>query len=107
MGKKKCEWFCPCHTDEYRKLLAENSQSPHWEFLKQLELSSHRIGTNDAFIVKDVANGVVCLQSYGTIVAVAYGTKTKNLDKWTATTSWHQNEFAAYMEEHGEEPLFT
>ncbi len=106
MGKK-CDWSYPCYTEEYRKHLAENSKSPDWHFLKQLELTSHHIGTNDAYIVKDMANGVVCLQSYSTIVAVAYGTKTKNLGKWTPTTSWHQNEFSAYMAGHGEEPLFT
>ena len=106
MGKK-CEWSYPCHTEEYREHLAENSKSPQWEFLKQLELTSRHIGTNDAFIVKDVANGIVCLQSYATIVAVAYATKTKNLGKWTSPTSWHQNEFAAYMAEHGEDALFT
>jgi hypothetical protein len=106
MGKK-CEWGYPYHTEEYRNQLANNAKSPQWEFLKQLELTKCHIGTNDAYIVKDVANGIVCLQSYSTIVAVAYGKKTKNLAKWTPTTSWHQNEFAAYMAQHGEEPLFT
>lgn len=106
MGKK-CEWGYPYRTEEYRNQLANNAKSPEWQFLKQLELTSHHIGTNDAYIVKDVANGIVCLQSYATIVAVAYGTKTKNLAKWTPTTSWHQNEFEAYMAVHGEDPLFT
>jgi ABC-type proline/glycine betaine transport system substrate-binding protein len=106
MGKK-CEWGYPYHTEEYRNQLANNAKSPQWEFLKQLELTKCHIGTNDAYIVKDVANGIVCLQSYSTIVAVAYGKKTKNLAKWTPTTSWHQNEFEAYMAKHGEDPLFT
>ena len=106
MGKK-CEWGYPYRTEEYRKQLANNAKSPEWQFLKQLELTKCHIGTNDAYIVKDVANGIVCLQSYSTIVAVAYGKKTKNLGNWTPTTSWHQNEFAAYMAEHGEDPLFA
>jgi len=105
MGKK-CEWCYPSRTEEYRKQLADNAKCPHWIFLKQLELTPHQIGANSAYIVKDVANGVVCLQSYATIVAVAFGTKTKNLGYWTNTTSRHQNRFEAYMAEHGEDPIF-
>ena len=39
------------------------------------------------------ANGLTCLQSYGTIVSVVLGGHVRHLGKWTKTTSFHQSRF--------------
>ena len=50
--------------------------------------------------VKDVANDLVCLQSYYTIVSVMIGDEAVDLGKWSPTTGRHQCEFRRWCARH-------
>lgn len=62
------------------------TKQPKWEVVQQL-------GSKQAWIVKDVANGFVALQSYNTIVSVKINNEVVDLGKWSPTTSRHQSLF--------------
>lgn len=65
----------------------ESPKTPVWELIEQL-------GSKQAWAVRDTANGIVCLQSYHTIVSYKAGDETVHLGRWSVTTSRHQSEFA-------------
>lgn len=65
----------------------ESPKTPVWENVCQLD-------NCQAWVVRDTANGLVCLQSYSTIVSFKLGGETVHLGKWTPTTSHHQSRFA-------------
>lgn len=97
----RIEWTYPSETQEYKATLADNAESPHFVLLESLDVGRGSFrGAGHAWIVKDIANGIVCLQSYATIVSVACGPTVRHLGKWSRTTSGHQSRFAAYMQEH-------
>ena len=92
-------WTEPYHYDIYLSEL-EDPQSPEWELIEELDVGRGSFnGSGHAWIVRDVANGVICLQSYATIVSIYLGGgETRDLGKWTSTTSRHQLKFAVRME---------
>ena len=92
------KWTEPYHYDIYLSNL-ENPQSPRWEVLEELEMGGSGFsGSGHAWIVKDTVNGMICLQSYATIVSIYVGNgQTQDLGKWSPTTSRQQNRFRARM----------
>ena len=89
-------WTYPYYTEDYRNMLAEGAAAPRFELVAEMDVGRGSFcGSGHAWIVKDVANGVVCLQSYSTIVSVVREGKAVKLGYWTRTTSGHQNKFAA------------
>ena len=92
------KWVEPYHYDIYLSEL-ENPQAPSWEMLEELDVGRGSfVGAGNAWIVRDTANGVICLQSYATIVSIYLGGgQTRDLGKWSRTTSGHQRCFAARM----------
>ena len=79
-------------TEKYIEML-ESPKTPKWELIEP-------IGNKQAWIVKDVANGLVCLQSYYTIVSVMIGDEAVELGKWSPTTGRHQYEFRRWCANH-------
>ena len=65
----------------------ESPKTPVWENVCQID-------NCQAWVVRDTANGLVCLQSYSTIVSFKLGGETVHLGKWSVTTSKHQSAFA-------------
>lgn len=96
------KWTAPYHYDLYLAAL-EDPQPPHWEVLEELNVGRGSFnGAGNAWIVRDTANGVICLQSYATIVSIYLGGgQVQNLGKWTPTTSRHQTWFAVRMSDWG------
>lgn len=72
-------------TEKYMATL-ENPKQPEFVLIEQLNKCQ-------AWVVRDVANGVVCLQSYNTIVSVKQGDEGVSLGHWSVTTSKHQSFF--------------
>lgn len=72
-------------TNAYTKATKITKQ-PKWEVVQQL-------GSKQAWVVKDVANGYTTLQSYNTIVSVKINNEVVDLGKWSRTTSKHQTLF--------------
>ena len=92
---RKYEWSHPYHYGEYLDYLGEKAKAPEFQLVRSLDVGrGSYCGPHDAWIVKDVANGIVCLQSYSTIVSVKSGICTEELGKWSRTTSHHQRVFA-------------
>lgn len=91
-------WTEPYHYDIYLSSL-EDPQSPRWEVLEELNVGRGSFsGAGHAWIVRDTVNGVICLQSYATIVSIYLGGgEVRSLGKWSPTTSRHQSAFAARM----------
>lgn len=81
--------------DETAKYLEslENPVRPDWELVEGL-------GNKQAWVVRDRANGTVCLQSYHTIVSVQAGDGSVDLGKWSPTTGRHQSEFRRWCRNH-------
>lgn len=97
MGSRH-KWFEPYHYDIYLSEL-ENPESPRWELVEELDVGKGSFnGAGNAWIVRDTANGLICLQSYATIVSVYVGGgEVRHLGKWSRTTSRHQACFAGRM----------
>lgn len=76
-------------TDEYLSRL-ENPKTPVWEEICQID-------SCQAWVVRDTANDVVCLQSYNTIVSMKMGNEIVHLGKWSVTTSCHQGKFYRFV----------
>lgn len=53
-----------------------------------------RLRSMSAWVVRDTANGVLCLQSYATIVSCVFDGEAIRLGNWSVTTSKHQSFFA-------------
>lgn len=86
-------WYEPTKMSEYLDKL-ENPSTPEWELVKKLN-------TNDtAFVVRDTANGITCLQSYSTIVSMQAGAEDIRLGRWSVTTSKHQGMFGVWCMNH-------
>ena len=81
-------------TEKYMAML-ESPKAPVWELVEAL-------GNKQAWVVRDVANGVVALQSYWTIVSVKMGCEAVDLGKWSPTTGRHQYEFRRWCGNHPE-----
>lgn len=98
-------WSKPYIYDAYLAIL-ESPESPEWELVRELDVGRGSFaGAGRAWIVRDVRNGVTCLQSYATIVSVYLGDgKTKDLGDWSRTTKIHQNKFRYEMSQYGGEP---
>jgi len=77
------------HTEEYLEAL-ESPKRPVWEEICQID-------SCQAWVVKDTANDVVCLQSYYTIVSIKMGNEIHHLGRWSSTTSHHQSKFRRYV----------
>ena len=94
----KHKWTAPYHYDIYLSKL-ENPESPRWEPIMELNVGRGSFaGAGQAWVVRDTANGIVCLQSYATIVSIYLGNgRTLDLDRWSRTTSRHQSAFRAEM----------
>lgn len=75
-------------TSEYLSKL-ENPKEPVWELVEQ-------IGNKQAWVVRDTANDILCLQSYHTIVSMKVGDEHVSLGHWSRTTSAHQSAFYSY-----------
>ena len=58
-----------------------------------------RLGHKNAWVVRDTANGLVCLQSYRTIVAIKNGSDSIDLGKFSVTTTSHQSKFSSWCRE--------
>lgn len=78
----------------YREHL-ENSLPPAFEKIC-------RIGSKNAWVVRDYVNGNICLQSYRTIVAMKAGDTSVDFGRWSITTSRHQGDFWHWCREHAE-----
>ena len=78
----------------YREHL-ENSLPPAFEKIC-------RIGSKNAWVVRDYVNGNICLQSYRTIVAMKAGDTSVNFGRWSMTTSRHQGDFGLWCSSHAE-----
>ena len=76
-------------TEAYLKQL-ENPKTPEWEVITQID-------SCQAWVVKDTANDIVCLQSYNTIVSMVVGNEIVHLGKWSPTTSHHQSKFYRFV----------
>lgn len=71
--------------DEYKHAL-NDPKPPVFETVE-------RINNCQAWVVRDIANNMICLQSYYTIVSIKVGNCSKDLGKYSSTTSRHQYEF--------------
>ena len=92
----KHTWTYPYYTEDYRNMLAEGAAEPRFELVRELDVGRGSFcGSGHAWIVEDVANGIVCLQSYSTIVSVVRNGQAFHLGKWTRATSGHQSKFSA------------
>lgn len=91
----KHTWCYPYETGEYRKIFeAGMMKEPHFELVEELDVGRGSFnGAGQAWVVRDTANGLTCLQSYRTIVSVMLGGHVRHLGKWTRTTSRHQCRF--------------
>lgn len=76
-------------TEEYLSRL-ESPKTPVWEEICQID-------SCQAWVVRDTANDVVCLQSYNTIVSMKMGNEIVHLGKWSPTTSHHQSKFHRFV----------
>lgn len=87
-------WERPYEYGAYLNKL-ENPEHPDFELVAELDVGRGSFnGAGHAWVVYDRANGVECLQSYGTIVSVRIGGQVEHLGKWTPTTSRHQCRYA-------------
>ena len=88
-------WTYPYEHTDYAKLFNEEMfKYPQFELVEELDVGRGSFcGAGHAWVVRDTANGLTCLQSYGTIVSVVLGGHVRHLGKWTKTTSFHQSRF--------------
>lgn len=89
-------WSSPSEYYDYLNML-EKPRLPHFELVSKLEVGRGSfVGAGHAWIVRDTENGIICLQSYSTIVSFKVGNKV--IDCWsgkTRATTHHQNRFRA------------
>lgn len=85
------------HTELYRDWLSENLGT---DVAEPKFDHAEPIGSCQAWIVRDVANNVIALQSYNTIVSVCRGNGRKpvRLRRYSVTTSKHQCYFDRAMQ---------
>lgn len=79
-------WSAPYYYEEYLDRL-QDPKEPEFEKVKPLNTN----GT--AYVVRDRANGFICLQSYSTIVSFVVDGQVIDLGSWSVTTSKHQGQF--------------
>lgn len=79
-------WSAPYHYEKYLDRL-QDPKEPEFEKVKPLNTN----GT--AYVVRDRANGFICLQSYSTIVSFVVDGQVIDLGHWSVTTSKHQGQF--------------
>lgn len=77
--------------DEYMQAL-NNPKPPVFETVE-------RISNCQAWVVRDTANNMICLQSYYTIVSIKVGNGSKDLANYSSTTSRHQCYFRRWCSE--------
>lgn len=75
----------------------ETRKYPDFRVVHEIECKGSYQGAGHAWVVEDVANGLTCLQSYGTIVSVVLGGRVERLGSWSRTTALHQNKFELLM----------
>ena len=98
----KHQWTNPCEWQTYLNSL-ENPKNPKFELIGELDVGKGSFsGSGNAWVVRDTENGVVCLQSYATIVSVQTGSESVDLGKWSRTTSLHQRRFSSWCYHHPE-----
>lgn len=75
----------------------ENPKVPSFEYVCRLR---HK----NAWVVRDTANGTVCLQSYSTIVSMQLPDGgSVDFGRWSNTTTRHQGDFRDWCREHSPE----
>lgn len=92
MGVGRWSWSAPSDIDDYRENI-EDFRTPEWEMVK-------RCKNTNAWVVKDLANGTVCLQSYRTVVSMQVGDETVDFAKYSSTTTRHQGWFRVWVRNH-------
>ena len=89
-------WSRPTEYYDYLNML-EKPRLPKFELVSELEVGRGSfVGAGHAWIVRDTENGIICLQSYSTIVSFKVGEKV--IDCWsgkTRATTHHQSRFRA------------
>ena len=89
-------WSRPTEYSDYLRML-EQPRLPNFVLVGELEVGRGSfVGAGNAWIVRDTENGIICLQSYSTIVSFKVGEKV--IDCWsgkTRATTHHQNRFRA------------
>lgn len=73
-------------------LYLSNLQDPKTPVFEVVE----RIANKNAWVVRDTANGNICLQSYRTIVSMKVGDSTVDFGIFSNTTTRHQGDFRAW-----------
>lgn len=73
----------------------ENGRSPEFEKIC-------RIGSKNAWVVRDTVNNVICCQSYRTIVAMKVGDSAVDFGRWSMSTTRHQGDFRSWVSRHPE-----
>lgn len=61
-----------------------------------------RLGSKNAWVVRDYVNNIICLQSYRTIVAMKAGDTAVDFGRWSNSTTRHQGDFRSWVSEHPE-----
>jgi hypothetical protein len=84
----------PNALDDYIKSL-QDPKTPKFEEVE-------RIRNTRAWVVRDTANHMICLQSYFTIVAVKLGASSKDLANFSATTAKQQRYFMDWCRENAQ-----
>ena len=84
----------PNDLSDYLKSL----QEPKTPIFEEVE----RINYTRSWVVRDIANHMICLQSYYTIVSVKVGDSSKDLANFSSTTSKHQCDFRQWCKEHAQ-----
>jgi len=96
----KHKWTYPGEWQTYLNSL-ENPKYPSFELIQELDVGNTCFaGSGRAWVVRDTENGIVCLQSYATIVSVQSGSESVDLGKWSRTTSHHQRHFSVWCSHH-------
>lgn len=99
----KHTWHRPYEWQAYLNSL-ESPEHPEIELVEELDVGSGSYrGAGHAWVVKDTANNVVCLQSYATIVSVQAGAESVDLGNWSRTTAHHQRRFRVWCYNHKED----
>lgn len=80
-------------TEHYEERLEAGHQAPKFEMIE-------RFGSKNAWVVKDTANNIVCLQSYNTIVSMQAGSSSIDFYDYSSSTSRHQSLFRDWCEDH-------
>ena len=73
-------------------------QEPRTPIFEEVE----RIRNTRSWVVRDLANHMICLQSYYTIVSVKVGASSKDLAIFSSTTSRQQWYFREWCEDNAQ-----